>query len=52
LAGPEVTAVAARELLARVPAKRHIVNLGHGIMPPTPLESVSALIEVVHSEEL
>lgn len=52
LAGPEVTAAATRELLARVPAKRHIVNLGHGIMPGTPLESVSSLIDVVHSEEL
>jgi uroporphyrinogen decarboxylase len=50
LAGPDATRRAARELLARVPPRGHIVNLGHGIMPETSLESVQALIEVVHQE--
>jgi uroporphyrinogen decarboxylase len=50
LAGPEPTRRAARALLARVPARGHIVNLGHGILPETPIASVQALIDVVHSE--
>jgi uroporphyrinogen decarboxylase len=50
LAGPEATRRATRDLLARVPARGHIVNLGHGILPDTPLESVRALIDVVHEE--
>ena len=42
----------ARALLATMPARGHIVNLGHGILPETPLESVQALIDVVHAEVL
>jgi len=51
LAGPDATRRAARDLLARVPARAHIVNLGHGIMPDTPMDSVQALIDVVHAEK-
>jgi uroporphyrinogen decarboxylase len=50
LAGPEVSAAAARRLLATVPAIGHIVNLGHGILPQTPLASVEALLDAVHGE--
>jgi uroporphyrinogen-III decarboxylase len=28
------------------------VNLGHGILPETPLASVEALVEAVHAERL
>jgi uroporphyrinogen decarboxylase len=49
-AGAEATRAAARELLAQTPPRGHIVNLGHGILPETPLASVEALVEVVHSE--
>ena len=52
LAGPEATAPATRELLQRLPARGHVVNLGHGITPNAPLESVSALIETVRAEPL
>jgi len=50
LAGPEATRAAATQMLRRVPSHGHIVNLGHGIDKETPLESVEALVEVVHSE--
>ena len=50
LAGPEVTRRETRRLLARLPARGHVVNLGHGITPEAPLESVQALIETVHAE--
>jgi len=51
LAGPEATQDAARELLQQVPPEGHVVNLGHGILPQTPLESVAALVEVVQGED-
>lgn len=51
LAGPEATAAAARRLLDRTPARGHIVNLGHGVLPETPLASVEALVRVVREEE-
>lgn len=51
LAGAEPTRAAARALLASVKARGHIVNLGHGILPNTPIESVEALIDVVHKEQ-
>ena len=50
LAGPDATRTAARALLARTSARGHIVNLGHGILPETPIDSVHALVEVVHGE--
>jgi uroporphyrinogen decarboxylase len=50
VAGPEATAAAARALLASVPARGHIVNLGHGITPDAPIESVHALVDAVHAE--
>jgi uroporphyrinogen decarboxylase len=51
-AGPAATRAAADELLATTAPRGHIVNLGHGILPQTPLASVAALVEAVHSEKL
>ena len=40
----------ARALLERVGGRPgHIFNLGHGILPQTPLDNVLALVETVHS---
>lgn len=50
LAGPEATAAATRALLARVPRRGHVVNLGHGVFPDTPIESVAALVREVREE--
>ena len=39
----------ARELLARVGGRPgHIFNLGHGILPRTPLDNARALVDTVH----
>ncbi len=51
-AGAAATRAAAQELLATTAPRGHIVNLGHGILPQTPLDSVAALVEVVHGEKL
>lgn len=48
LAGASATRAAAVALLRQVRSTGHIVNLGHGILPSTPLESVDALVEAVH----
>jgi len=50
LAGPEATAAATRTLLASVERRGHVVNLGHGLTPDVPLESVAALVETVLAE--
>ena len=50
VAGPEATRTAAQNLLRRTDRRGHIVNLGHGILPQTPVASVETLVQVVHEE--
>ena len=50
LGGEDATRLATRDLLARVERQGHIVNLGHGLLPETPLGSIDALVEAVHNE--
>ncbi len=50
LAGALPTRASADGLLRRADRCGHIVNLGHGILPETPLASVDALVAAVHEE--
>lgn len=38
----------AAEVLRRAGGQRHVFNLGHGILPPTPPAHAEALVEIVH----
>jgi uroporphyrinogen decarboxylase len=49
LAAPEVVREHALEVLEAGAGPGHIMNLGHGILPETPIASVEALVETVHS---
>jgi uroporphyrinogen decarboxylase len=50
LAPPEEIQSQARRILAQAGGRPgHIFNLGHGILPQTPVDHVRALVEVVHS---
>ena len=45
LSTPEIIAAKTRELLAAGGGHKHILNLGHGILPMTPVENARAFIE-------
>jgi uroporphyrinogen decarboxylase len=51
LAPFEVVQQAAREVLQRAGGRPgHIFNLGHGVLPDTPPEALTRLVEFVHAE--
>lgn len=53
LGTPETVRAAAREVLERNGGRPgHVFNLGHGVLPATPLENLSALAEEVRSHVL
>lgn len=54
LLGPrEKVADAAAEVLRRAGGRAgHIFNLGHGVLPDTPLENIQTLVDAVHSFDL
>jgi uroporphyrinogen decarboxylase len=46
---PEVVRARAKDILDMAANRPgHVFNLGHGILPETPVENVSALVEAVH----
>ncbi len=49
-APPEVAAPYARAVIAEAAGRPgHIFNLGHGIIPETPVDNVKAMIDLIHS---
>ena len=50
LGPPEAARERAREVLEQARGRRgHVFNLGHGILPWTPVENVAAVVEEVHA---
>jgi uroporphyrinogen decarboxylase len=53
LGPPELVRERARDVLRRAAGKPgHIFNLGHGVLPSTPLENLQLLVETVHESEV
>jgi uroporphyrinogen decarboxylase len=53
LGPPELVRERARDVLRRAGGRPgHIFNLGHGVLPSTPLENLQLLIETVHESEV
>ena len=51
LAPADAVAVHAREVLARAGGRDgHVFNLGHGVLPATPVEALQRVVEQVHAE--
>lgn len=51
LTTPEIVAKEARRILSSLSTESsHVFNLGHGILPSTPIDNVQALIETVHEQ--
>jgi uroporphyrinogen decarboxylase len=51
LAPAEAVRAATRAMLERVPASGYVANLGHGILPATPIPSAQAFLDVVRGTQ-
>lgn len=52
LAPPDVVRERARDVMRRAAGRPgHIFNLGHGVLPDTPLDNIKILIDTVHTYE-
>ena len=51
LAGGEVLRGSVAALLSSVPKQRHIFNLGHGIVPPTPIAHVAEVVAMIRAAD-
>jgi uroporphyrinogen decarboxylase len=49
LAPPEVVVAATRRVLRQGRGGPHVFNLGHGVLPGTPMDSVARLVDAVHA---
>jgi uroporphyrinogen decarboxylase len=49
IAGGEALVEAAQHILRAFEGRPHVFNLGHGILPDTPVDHVAALLEIVRS---
>jgi uroporphyrinogen decarboxylase len=45
--GGEAMAHEAKRILDKLGHARHVFNLGHGVVPPTPPDNVARLVEIV-----
>jgi uroporphyrinogen decarboxylase len=52
LAPWETLEAAANRVLSEAPSRGFIFNLGHGVLPPTPLENLQRLTAVVHAHPI
>ncbi|MCL5677443.1 MAG: hypothetical protein M1602_06230, partial [Firmicutes bacterium] len=47
---PEALEAEARDILQRVAGRPgHIFNLGHGVLPETPVDALKRVVDVVHA---
>ncbi len=51
LNGGDVLRAETQKILNAIPAREHIFNLGHGILPETPIEHVDTMIGVVRASD-
>ena len=53
LGPPELVRERAQDILRRAGGRPgHVFNLGHGVLPETPLENLQLLVETVHEWEI